>query len=63
MCTAKGVWAQLFSVLTSLLNSVLQMGKANVGYLYAASGNVDKNADAVLTITTTAITGFFTQVP
>jgi hypothetical protein len=62
MCQAKDSSAQFFSILTATINSALQVGRADVGYMYGGASNVDTNADAVLTISSTAINGFMHQL-
>ena len=62
MCQAKDASAQFFSVLTATINAALQLGRADVGYMYGGASNVDTNADAVLTISSTAINAFMHQM-
>lgn len=62
VCAAKGASAEFFSILTAILNSALQLGGANVGYLYGGATNVNRNADAVLTVSNTALNAFMHQV-
>jgi len=62
MCVAKDASAHLFSIATSMLNSALQLGKADVGYIYHGAVNVDTNADAALTVTMLAVTSFLQQM-
>jgi hypothetical protein len=62
VCEAKDRSAEFYSILTATVNSVLQLGEANVGYLYGGASNVDTNADAVLTISSTALNGFMHQI-
>ena len=62
MCTAKDASANYFSVLTSAINAALQLGQANVRYMYMGASNVDTNADAMLTQTMTAINRFLNQI-
>ena len=62
VCEAKDKSAEFFSILTATVNSVLQLGEANVGYLYGGASNVDTNADAVLTISSTALNAFMHQI-
>ena len=54
--------AQFFSILTSTLNSALQLGGAPVGYLYGGARNVDTNTDAVLTLSATSLNAFMHQL-
>lgn len=61
MCTAKDGNANLMSIITSTLNSLLQLGQAKITYMYHGATNVDNNADAMLTVTMTAVTGFLHQ--
>ena len=49
-------------MLTSTLNSVLYLGHANVAYMYGGASDVDTNADAMLTISSTAINAFLHQI-
>jgi len=62
MCQAKDSSAQFFSVLTATINAALQLGRADMGYMYGGASNVDTNADAVLTISSTAINAFMHQM-
>ena len=62
MCQAKDSSAQFFSILTATINAALQLGRADVGYMYGGASNVDTNADAVLTISSTAINAFMHQM-
>jgi hypothetical protein len=62
MCVAKDGPAQFFSILTSAINNMLQLGQANVRYMYLGASNVDTNADAMLTQTMTAINKFLSQL-
>lgn len=62
ICEAKDKSAEFFSILTATVNSALQMGEANIGYMYGGASNVDSNADAVLTISSTALNGFMHQI-
>ena len=62
MCVAKDGPAQFFSILTSAINSMLQLGQANVRYMYLGASNVDTNADAMLTQTMTAVNKFLSQL-
>ena len=62
VCQAKDASAEFFSILTATLNSALQAGEANVAYMYGGASNVDTNADAALTISSTALNGFMHQV-
>ena len=62
VCTAKDASAEFFSVLTSMINSALQLGNARVNYMYDHASNVDTNSDAMLTLTMTAVTGFLNQL-
>ena len=61
VCQAKDLTAVFFSILTSTVNSVLQLSDANVGFMYGGASNVDANADAVLTISSTALNAFLHQ--
>ena len=54
--------AEFFSVLTSTLNSALYKGHANIQYMYGGASDVDTNADAMLTISSTAINAFLHQI-
>ena len=62
ICTFKDASAQVWSVVTSALNSALYLGNANVGFMYHGASNVDTNADAVLTISMSALTNFLHQL-
>ena len=62
ICVAKDGDAHLFSIATSMLNSALQLGSADVGYIYHGAVNVDTNADAALTVTMMAVTSFLHQM-
>lgn len=62
MCQAKDTSAQFFSILTATVNSALQLGQADIGYMYGGASNVDTNADAMLTITSTALNAFMHQL-
>ncbi len=62
MCQAKDSSAQFFSILTATINAALQLGRADIGYMYGGASNVDTNADAVLTISSTAINAFMHQM-
>jgi hypothetical protein len=62
VCQAKDASAEFFSILTATLNSAMQAGDANVAYMYGGASNVDTNADAALTISSTALNGFMHQV-
>ena len=62
VCQAKDSSAEFFSILTATLNSALQMGGANIGYMYGGASNIDTNADAVLTISSTALNAFMHQL-
>lgn len=62
VCQAKDRSAVFFSILTSMLNGILQIGNADVGYMYGGASHVDTNADAVLTISSTAVNAFMHQV-
>ena len=62
MCQAKDSSAEFFSILTATINSALQLGRADIGYMYGGASNVDTNADAVLTISSTAINAFMHQL-
>lgn len=62
VCAAKDGSAEFFSILTATLNMALQLSGANVGYLYGGASNVNRNADAVLTIGATALNGFMHQL-
>lgn len=62
ICQAKDRSAVFFSIFTSILNGALQMGNADIGYMYGGASNVDTNADAVLTISSTAINAFMHQI-
>ena len=50
------------SIFTSIINNVLQIGRANVDYMYHGANNVDRNADAALTITLSTVTSFLNQL-
>ena len=62
ICSYKDSNAHLWSVVTSALNSALNLGRANVGFMYHGASNVDTNADAVLTITMSTLTNFLHQL-
>ena len=62
VCEAKDATAEFFSILTAMINSALQLGGANVAYMYGGASNVDANADAALTISSTALNGLMHQV-
>ena len=62
ICQAKDRSAEFFSILTSTVNSALQLADANVGFMYGGASNVDANADAVLTISSNALNGFLHQI-
>lgn len=62
VCQAKDSSASFFSILTATINSALQLGRANIGYMYGGASNVDTNADAVLTLTSTSINAFMHQL-
>ena len=62
VCAAKDGSAEFFSILTATLNMALQLSGANVGYLYGGASNVNRNADAVLTIGATALNAFMHQI-
>jgi len=62
VCQAKDSSAVFFSILTSTINSALQLGRADIGYMYGGASNVDTNADAVLTISSTALNAFMHQL-
>ena len=62
VCKAKDASAQFFSLLTSIVNNALQSSNANIGYMYGGASNVDTNADAVLTISSTALNMFMHQM-
>lgn len=62
VCEAKDATAEFFSILTATVNSALQLGEANIAYMYGGASNVDTNADAALTISSTALNGFMNQV-
>ena len=62
VCQAKDRSAEFFSILTATVNSALQMSNANVAFMYGGASNVDTNADAVLTISSTALNAFLHQV-
>jgi hypothetical protein len=62
VCQAKDSSALFFSVLTSTVSSALQLGGADLGYMYGGASNVDTNADAVLTISSTALNAFMHQI-
>ncbi len=62
VCQAKDRSAEFFSILTSTVNSALQLSDASVGFMYGGASNVDANADAVLTISSNALNGFLHQV-
>jgi hypothetical protein len=61
VCEAKDATAEFFSILTATINSALQLGEANVAYMYGGASNVDANADAALTISSTALNGLMHQ--
>ena len=62
VCQAKDMTAVFFSILTSTVNSVLQLSDADVGFMYGGASNVDTNADAVLTISSNALNNFLHQI-
>jgi hypothetical protein len=62
VCAAKDGSAEFFSILTATLNMALQLSGANVGFLYGGASNVNRNADAVLTLGATALNGFMHQI-
>ena len=62
ICTFKDANAQMWSVVTSALNSALNLGNANVGFMYHGASNVDTNADAVLTLSMSTLTNFLHQL-
>lgn len=62
VCQAKDSSAIFFSILTATINSALQLGHADIGYMYGGASNVDTNADAVLTISSTALNAFMHQL-
>lgn len=62
VCSFKDSNAHWWSVLTSALNDALNLGHANVGYMYHGASNVDTNADTVLTITMSSLTNFLHQL-
>jgi len=62
MCQAKDSSAEFFSILTATINSALQLGHADIGYMYGGASNVDTNADAVLTISSTTMNAFMHQM-
>lgn len=61
VCEAKDATAEFFSILTATVNSALQLGAADISYMYGGASNVDTNADAALTISSTALNGFMHQ--
>ena len=62
VCSATSLDAHKWSVLTSALNSALNLGHANVGFMYHGASNVDTNADAMLTILMATVTKFMSQL-
>jgi hypothetical protein len=62
VCQAKDRSAEFFSILTATVNSALQLSDSHVGFMFGGASNVDTNADAVLTISSTALNGFLHQV-
>jgi len=62
VCQAKDSSAHFFSLLTSIVNSALQGSHANIGFMYGGASNVDTNADAALTISSTAMNMFMHQM-
>ena len=62
VCQAKDRSAEFFSILTATVNSALQLSDVHVGFMFGGASNVDTNADAVLTISSTALNGFLHQV-
>jgi hypothetical protein len=62
VCQSKDATAQFFSVLTATINAAMQKGEPNIAYMYGGASNVDTNADAALTISSTALNGFLHQV-
>ena len=61
ICTAKDASAEFFSVLTATINSLMQLGNPDLAFMYGSASNVDTNADAMLTISATALNGFMHQ--
>lgn len=62
VCQSKDATAQFFSILTSTINAAMQAGEPNIAYMYGGASNVDTNADAALTISSSALNGFLHQV-
>jgi hypothetical protein len=62
VCAAKDANANYYSVLTSAVNSALQLGQADVHFMYLGASNVDTNADAMLTTSLTAVTRLLSQI-
>ena len=62
VCQAKDRSAEFFSILTATVNSALQLSDSHVGFMFGGASNVDTNADAVLTISSTALNAFLHQI-
>ena len=60
VCAAKDSSADFFSILTATINSALQKAQVPVNTLQSFA-NVDASANAVLSLTTTSVTGFLHQ--
>lgn len=60
VCSAKDLSVEFWSIITSVLNSMIKMTKpftrSNTG------GNIDINSDAITTLQTTAFNGFLAQI-
>jgi hypothetical protein len=62
ICTIKDNNAHMISVLTSALNSVIQMGHSAVMFLQGGAHEIDSNFNALATMPLTALTNFANQV-
>ena len=62
VCTLKDNNAHMISILTSALNSVIQMGHSAQVYLQGGAGDIDPNFNSLTTIQMTALTGFVNQM-
>ena len=62
ICTIKDNNAHMISVLTSALNSVIQMGHSAVMFLQGGAHEIDSNFNALATMPLTALTNMANQV-
>jgi len=62
ICTIKDNNAHMISVLTSALNSVIQMGHSAVMFLQGGAPQIDSNFNALVTMPLTALTNLANQV-